>query len=243
MVGLANRILVMFDDQHRVADVPQPPQRAQQPLIIALVQADGRLVQHIQNPGQPRADLGCQPDALRLAARQRGRGAAQRQVVQPDIDQELQPLLDFLEDAARDIRSLRRQRRGHGGEPGTRIADRELAHCADMAIGHPHAQRLGFQAEPGAHMACFSCLIPRQILAHPGVVGLAEAAFQVGNHALERLLHLIGAQAILVSQRDRFFAGSLQDGLAEFLRQFAPGPVHALPEMLRQAVQGLVVIR
>ena len=52
-----------------------------------------------------------------LAAGQRGGAARQRQVVQPDIDQELQPLDDLAQDAPGDLGALRRQRRQHAVEP------------------------------------------------------------------------------------------------------------------------------
>ena len=37
------------------------------------MQADGRLVEHVQHADQTRTDLGGQPDALGLTAGQRGR--------------------------------------------------------------------------------------------------------------------------------------------------------------------------
>jgi hypothetical protein len=40
--------------------------------VVALVQADRRLVEHVEHADQAGADLGGQPDALRLAAGQRG---------------------------------------------------------------------------------------------------------------------------------------------------------------------------
>ena len=50
-------------------------QRVEQLVVVALVQADGRLVEDIQNAHEARADLRGQPDALALAAGERGRGA------------------------------------------------------------------------------------------------------------------------------------------------------------------------
>jgi hypothetical protein len=90
----------MLDHDHGVAEVAQVNQRFQQAGIVALVQADGGLVQHVEHAGQARADLRGKPDALAFAARQRAGIARQRQVVEPDIVEELQPLADFLEDAA-----------------------------------------------------------------------------------------------------------------------------------------------
>ena len=71
VVGGADRVLVMLDHDHGVAEVAQPLQRFHQPRVVALVQPDRRLVEHIEHAGQPRADLRGEPDALAFAAGQR----------------------------------------------------------------------------------------------------------------------------------------------------------------------------
>jgi hypothetical protein len=76
VVGLADRLLVMFHHDDRVALVAQVLQRREQPVVVALVQADGRLVEDVEDAGQAGADLGGEPDALALAARQRAGVAA-----------------------------------------------------------------------------------------------------------------------------------------------------------------------
>ena len=96
-VGDLDRVLVVLDDDQRVADVAQPEQRLDQPAVVPLVQPDRRLVQHVEHADQAGADLGGQPDPLRLAAGQRRRRPVQRQVVQPDVDQEAEPGVDLLE--------------------------------------------------------------------------------------------------------------------------------------------------
>ena len=72
-VGRLDRRLVVLDDEHGVAEVAQAVQRPDQPLVVALVQADRRLVEHVQHARQLAAELRREPDALRLAARQRAR--------------------------------------------------------------------------------------------------------------------------------------------------------------------------
>ncbi len=85
MVGGADRVLVVLDHQHRVAEVAQAGQRLQQAVVVALVQADRRLVQHIEHAGEARADLGGEPDALAFAPRKRAGIARQGQVIQAHI--------------------------------------------------------------------------------------------------------------------------------------------------------------
>jgi hypothetical protein len=71
VVGRADRLLIVLHHQHGVAQVAQPPQRAEQPFVIPLVQSDRRFVQHIQHAGEAGADLARKPDALAFAAGQR----------------------------------------------------------------------------------------------------------------------------------------------------------------------------
>ena len=52
MVGGEDRLLVMFHHQHGVAHVAQRLQRVEQPRIVALMQADRGLVQHIEHAGE-----------------------------------------------------------------------------------------------------------------------------------------------------------------------------------------------
>ena len=73
-----------------------------QALVVALVQADRGLVEDVEDADQARADLGREPDPLRLAARQRRRRALERQVADPDRVEEPEPLADLADDEPRD---------------------------------------------------------------------------------------------------------------------------------------------
>ena len=72
----------------------------QQLAVIAMMQADGRLVEHVEHAAQLRADLRGQADALAFAAGKRGGGAVERDVSQADGVEEFQPLGDFAHHAA-----------------------------------------------------------------------------------------------------------------------------------------------
>ena len=105
MVGGADGVLVVLDDDHGVAEVAQPPQRFEQPRVVALVQADRGLVQHVEHAGEARADLRGEADALALAAGEGAGAAGEREIVEADVDQELQPVADFLRARGRRSRS------------------------------------------------------------------------------------------------------------------------------------------
>ena len=72
IVRLADRFLVVFNHDHGIALITQVFKRCQKTVIVALVQTDGRLVQHIQHARQAGADLRREPDPLAFAT---GQGA------------------------------------------------------------------------------------------------------------------------------------------------------------------------
>ena len=119
------------------------------------MQADRGLVQHVEHAGQARADLRGEADALALAAGERAGVARERQVVEPDVDQEIQALADLLQDAAGDLVLLLVQRGGELVEPVARGADGifgDLRRCRVRAIFTASAsgfRRLPWQTSQG----------------------------------------------------------------------------------------------
>ena len=78
MVGGAYRRLVVFYDDDRITQIAQVRHRREQAFVVALVQTNRRLVEHIHHAGQPRADLTGKTNTLRFAARQGFGFAVQR---------------------------------------------------------------------------------------------------------------------------------------------------------------------
>ena len=107
-VGGGDGVLVVLDDDERVAEVAQPGQGLDEPVVVALVQADARLVEHVEDADEAGADLGGQPDALRLAAGERARRAVEGEVVEADVEQEAEPGVDLLDDPLGDLPLARR---------------------------------------------------------------------------------------------------------------------------------------
>ena len=75
----------------------------QQTVIVALMQADARLVQNVKHADERRADLRREPDALRLAAGQRSAFAVKREITEADIFQKAEPRADFFDDFGRNF--------------------------------------------------------------------------------------------------------------------------------------------
>ena len=70
--------------------------------VVALVEADRGLVEDVEDADQARADLGREPDPLRLAAREGPRRARQVQVADADVLEEGEPLVDLPDQQPRD---------------------------------------------------------------------------------------------------------------------------------------------
>ena len=97
-----DRIDIMLHYHHGVADVPEPFEGGKEFVIVPLMQPDTGFVQDVEDTHQPASQLGGKADPLCLSA---GKGAGfpvQRQVAQPHVQQEPEPVADLFEDLARD---------------------------------------------------------------------------------------------------------------------------------------------
>jgi len=95
MVGLLDRLLIVLDHDHRVAEVAQLfGGVASRRRFVALVQTDRGLVEDIHDAGKAGADLARKANALRFPARERLGAAVERQVVEADVGEEAQALHD-----------------------------------------------------------------------------------------------------------------------------------------------------
>ncbi len=69
VVGGENRLGVVLHHDYRVALVAQRLQGVQETIIVSGVQADGRLIEDVQDAGEATTDLRGEPDSLAFAAR------------------------------------------------------------------------------------------------------------------------------------------------------------------------------
>ena len=147
-VRRADGVLVMLYDDERVADIGQVAQRAQELFVIALVQADARLVENIQNAHKGGADLRGKADALALAPGKGRRAARKRQVSEPNADKKAQPLVDLLDDAVCDHRVLLGQL--ERADERARLRDGHTAEFSNIESPHRDGEHLFFQPVPMA---------------------------------------------------------------------------------------------
>ncbi len=241
VVGKADGVLVMLDHDHRVADVAQVTKGAQQALVVALVQADRGLIEDVHHTDQAGADLARQSDALGLAAGQRVRTAVEGQVVEADIDQELQTLADLLENLVGDFAATTAER--ESAEIIGGVADGQCRDRRQCLVANPHVASLAAQAGAAAFRAGLSAEVLRQLFAHRSGLGLAVAAFEVGDDAFERMRAPDDVPTVIeVTELDVLPAASAQDELLMLGGQRVEGLVQTEPVMRGQRAEHLEII-
>ena len=100
VIGGPDRVLVVLDDDDRVADVAQAFERGDHLRVVFRMQADARLVEHVQHAHETGSDLRREPDPLRLTARERSRAPIETEVIETDAKQKLQPAADLFQHLA-----------------------------------------------------------------------------------------------------------------------------------------------
>ena len=141
----ADGVFVMLDDDDGVAEVAQPLERVEQACIVALVQADRGLVQHVEHADEAGADLRGEPDALASPPESVPEARDEREIFEADIDQEFQPRADLFENAAGDLVLLGVEFLRQVLEPVRRGLYGKVGDFADMPFGDLDAQRFGFE--------------------------------------------------------------------------------------------------
>ena len=111
-----------------------------------------------------------------------------------------------------------------------------------MFSGDLDAQRLGLEAEALAGLAGNVGEILLQLLARPLALGFLVAALEVGDDALEWLLGLVGARAVVVGEPDLVVAGAVEDGVLGLLAEVLPFGVERELVVLALRLLRLVVI-
>src|SRR5690606_8536275 len=184
VVGRADGLFVVLDHNDRVTEVTQTREGLEQAPVVALVQADRRLVEHVEHAGQVRSDLRGEADALPLAARQRRRAAREREIADADIVEEAQAIADFADDARGDhglaVAQLERL------DERKRLADGQLDVLADGAPRQAHRPALGPQPPALARRARAQgpvrlerlLIVPRTLFETPPKI--RNDAFEVG---------------------------------------------------------------
>jgi len=109
LVGLAHHLAVVFDHNHRVADIAQGLEDLDQFCAVARVKPDGRFVENVERSDQLGPERGGEIDALELTARERASAAVEGQVAHADGVEIGDAVEQLLEDLAGDGRLVAAQ--------------------------------------------------------------------------------------------------------------------------------------
>ena len=125
VIGDRDRLRLVLDDEDGVALVAQLEQQPVHPLDVVGVQAGGRLVEHVSDIGERRAQMADHPRPLRLSARQGAGGTVQAEVAESDVDERVERPLQVVHDG-----SDRRVR--DAAQPLGEVGDLHRAHIGDV---------------------------------------------------------------------------------------------------------------
>src|SRR5262249_1690812 len=154
--------------------------------VVALVQADRRLVEHIKHAGKPRSDLGGKPNALALAAGKRARGTGEREVAEADIGEKSGTVGNFFKNATRDLAALHVELFGQPNDPFAGFEGGKRGHWADAAAFDFEGKRRGAHPRAVADAAGRGGHITGDFLAPPFPFGLIKPPLQIGGNPLKR---------------------------------------------------------
>ena len=184
-IGAANGFLVVLDHEDGVAEVAQGFERTKQTAIVAGVQADGRLIENIQNAAQARADLRREANALGFSSGERGGGAVEGEIAEADGEKKLEALGDFVERASGDGKLARRETGEDFIDGSACVGQRKFREFGDGIAADFYRETLRAQALLPAHLAGRRRHVLREIFAIFVGGGFLEIALEMVDDALE----------------------------------------------------------
>ena len=187
-----DRIFIVLHYQHSIAQIAQPRQRLDQPHVVALMQSDRRLIEHIQHSAQPRTNLRGQPNALAFATRQGRRIPIERKITEAHSSQKLQPLDYLFANPLRDQRLARRKLQL--SRRCQRPVQRKRREIADRQPADFHSKRLWPQPLTPARRANRRRHEVHHVFAIAVALGVLHPIAQKRQNAVKPGLRSLGAR-------------------------------------------------
>ena len=164
------------------------------------MQADARLIKHIEHALQPRANLAGEANPLAFTTRQRARTARQSEIFEPNVVQKPESFANLLQNWPGNGQLLSTQLFWHGFAPFKGLLNRHLHHLPGVQRGNFDRQSLWAQTIPAAGAAGAIVLIPLKLFADPIAVGLAVTALHIGNDTFKAAGHLIHPPCLVIAK-------------------------------------------
>ena len=220
-ISRTDGVFVVFHDDQRVAETLQLHQGLDESAIVALMQTDAGLVEHIKHAGQPGPDLGSEADSLRLTPAQRSRRPGEIEVTEPHLDEKLEASANLAQHGGRDVRLTLGERECLHELEG--VDEAELRDRRDAVPMHSNGEH--FRTQPIA-LADGARDLP-QVAGVPLTRGirlrLEELSLDVGHDALEAggILHLAAVTVFPLDGDLEIVAP--EDGLGHLVVEVFPG--------------------
>ena len=241
IVRQTNCIFIVLDHYHGIADVAKVFEGAQQTIVIALMQADRRLIKDVKNTHQARADLAGQTDTLRLAAGQCVSTAIQRQIIEAHIHQKLQAFANFFQNFVCNLAATPGQ--AQRAEIFSGIANGHVGHGRQVFLTDPYVTRFTTQACAAAVGASLGAEKLGQLLTNGRRLGFAIAPLKVRHDPFKRVRPLDDVTPIIeIAEINVLRAAAVQNDFLFVGGQFAERHFKAEIVMLGQRTQHLEVI-
>ena len=133
-VGFVQDLRVVIDENDGIAVRHQVVHHSGEAHDVGRVQADGRLIQHIEHAGRAVAHGAGQLHPLPLAGGERRRGAVERQVAEPQVQQPPRRARKSLADALRHGAHLLRQAVRHALPPSPHSSESVIVHASSSEM-------------------------------------------------------------------------------------------------------------
>jgi len=192
----------VLDDEDGVAEIAKLFEGAEEAIVVAGVQADGRLVENVEDPAEARADLRGEANALGFAAGKRGGGTAEAEIAEAYSKKKVEALGDFFEGAAGDFALAGSEMRENFVDGGAGGGERKRGEVGDGPAGELYGQRFGAQALAVADAAQRG----GHVLGHPLAIGIGVGFLEI---ALEKFENAVEAKSFFCAD---FFAGGVRHG-------------------------------
>ena len=176
VIGAGDDRRIVLDDDDGVAGVLQASQHGEQPLAVARVQSDRRLVDDVHRLGQRAAERRGEIDALRFAAGQRARLTIEREVRQPDFIEVHEPVHDLAAQMPGHRLLLLRQRQVLPESPRGLHVHREQ--IGDGQVAELHVRRGGLEPRSVAVRTRLVAAVLRELHADVDLVLLRLQPFE-----------------------------------------------------------------
>ena len=246
-VRLADGGFVVFHHKHGVAALLKAAEGADEPFVVARVQAYGRFVQHIRHAHKAGTELGGKAYALGLAAGERGHGAAEGEVFQAHVDHEAQAEGKFLDERFGNEGVASRE--GEALHPRKGAFYGKIAEFLDVEVVHAHGKRFLPEPRAVAGGAFHLVAVAAQNVA-PGIAALHALFQQVHDPrpvrggkrfpafvmVQARAAHEVAAQAPRAGDAARF---AVEQGLSRLVGKISEGRVHGKALPLAESLQRL----